>query len=191
MVFGYWPVSLAGCGSDSKFKWGGVILPTEWLNSQSKKLPFVIRKLADYRMVPSSTCTTHTFEQLISDCLQLLNHHPAGTLMYDLACLCPDDIDVILNLVRLDLSQPHEHKPFQESDIDLAPSVYENLQADLRAQMSIVPPEEYSRFWLELTKRWLLTCPIDPEYYLEDETGKELYCQKLRSELVERILNIN
>jgi hypothetical protein len=142
-------------------------------------------------MVPSSTCTTRKFEHLISDCLQLLNHYPAGTLIYDLACLCPEGFDVILNLDRLDLSQPHEHKRFQVSDIFLASFGYENLQPNLRAQISIVPPEEYSRFWLELTKRWLLTCPIDPEYYLEDETGKELYCQKLRSQLVERILHID
>jgi hypothetical protein len=120
-----------------------------------------------------------------------LNHYPAGTLIYDLVCLCPDDFDVILDLVRLDLSQPHEHKAFQKSDIYLASCAYGNLQAKLHAHISAVPPEGYSRFWLELTKRWLLTCPIDPGYYLEDETGKELYCQKLRSELLERILNIN
>jgi hypothetical protein len=134
---------------------------------------------------------TDTLQQVLSYCLQLLNHYPTSTLIYDLACLCPDDFDVILNLVRLDLSQPHEHKYFQESDIYLAPFAYEKLQSNLRAQICNFSPEEYSRFWLELTKRWLLTCPIDPEYYMEDETGKELYCQKLRSERVERILNIN
>lgn len=132
-----------------------------------------------------------TFQQTVSSCLQLLNQYPASTLIYDLACLCPDDFGVVLNLVRLDLGQPHEHKHFQESDIYLAPFAYEKLQCNLRAQISLVSPEEYSRFWLELTKRWLLTCPIDPEYYLEDEAGKDLYCQKLRNQLVERILNIS
>jgi hypothetical protein len=42
-----------------------------------------------------------------------------------------------------------------------------------------------------LTGRWLLSCPVDPTYYRVDETGKDWFCQKLRSELVERILKID
>lgn len=38
---------------------------------------------------------------------------------------------------------------------------------------------------------YTLTCPIDPDYYQEGETGEELYCQRLRSELIERILRID
>lgn len=151
----------------------------------------MFRNLSEHKSAPDSSSMADTLQQAVSDCLQLLNHYSVSTQIYDLVCLCPDDFDVILNLVRLDLNQPHEHKHFQESDIYLAPFAYEKLQSNLRAQISNFSPEEYSRFWLELTKRWLLTFRIDPGYYREDETGKELYCQKLRSELLERILNIN
>jgi hypothetical protein len=130
-----------------------------------------------------------SIEDRISDCVELLNHYPASTLIYDLARLCPDDFDVILNLIRLDLSQPHEHKHLRKMDLCLASFTYEKLHAKLRAVIDVIPPEEYSHFWLELTKRWLLTCPLDSAYS-PDESGKDLFCQKLRSELVERILNI-
>jgi hypothetical protein len=61
----------------------------------------------------------------------------------------------------------------------------------LRAYAKTPSPEVYRRVWLELAERWLLTCPMDEEYYKPDETGKDLFCQKLRNDLLDRILNIS
>lgn len=143
----------------------------------------------EHNATPSSILTTGTFQDGLSYCLQLLSFHPAGSVLYLLDCLCPSDL-VVLDLCRLDLDQAHQHKQFPEKNLHFVPNAHEELLADLRAYTRIVPAKEYGHFWLELTKSWLLTCPIDLEYYREDETGKELFCQKLRSELIDRILKL-
>jgi len=132
-----------------------------------------------------------TVPGLISYCLQRLDGCSAGTAMYILSCLCPDDFDLVLALIRLDLSCPHQHKWLSEKNRPLKSNSCEDLLALLRIRTSNIPMKEYSHFWLELTKGWLLTCTVDLEYYRTDETGEDLFCQKLRSELVERILRID
>ena len=133
---------------------------------------------------------TVSIEDVISDCLKTLDSCSTGTAIYVLSCLCPEDI-AVLELVRLDLSQPHQHKRLSEKDIRLRSNSYEDLLSHLRAYTRIVPTKDYPHFWLELTRNWLLTCPIDPDYCQDDETGKDLFCQKLRNELIDRILVIS
>ncbi len=152
---------------------------------------FVSKDISEHKATPGSIPTTGTFQHVISYCLQLLNSYPASTIIYILACLCPEDFALVLELVRLDLSQPHQHKQLSEKDIRLRSNSYEELLSHLRAYTSNVPAKDYPHLWLELTRSWLLTCPIDPDYYLDDETGKELFCQKLRNELIDRILKIS
>jgi hypothetical protein len=127
---------------------------------------------------------------LISYCLQQLYTCSAGTALYILDCLCPDDIDLVLDLVRLDLSCPHQHKRLSKKDSPLPSNSSEELLALLRARTSILPAKDFPHFWLELTRRWLLSCPVDPEYCRTDDAGTEMFCRKLRGELVERILNL-
>lgn len=131
-----------------------------------------------------------TFQHVTSYCLQVLNSYSVGTVLYILACLCPEDL-AVLDLGHLDLSQPHHHKPRPEKDVRLSPNSYQGLLSHLRTHTSIIPTRDYPQFWLELTRSWLLTCPIDPDYYRDDETGKDSFCQRLRNELIDRILNIN
>jgi len=140
---------------------------------------------------PNLIPTSERFEQVVSDCLELLNGYSAGTIMYILNCLCPDDFALIIELVRLDLSPAHQHKRLSEKDVPPRSDSYKELLSLLRAHTSKIPAKDYPHFWLELTRNWLLTCPIDPDYYREDETGKDLFCRRLRIELVERILNIS
>jgi len=151
----------------------------------------VLRNMSEHGATPDSIPVDSTFQFVLSGCLQRLNSYSTGTAIYILSCLCPEDFDVILNLVRLDLNGPHDHKHLLEQDVHIAPRSYENLLSNLRAQTSIVPPKEYSRFWLELTRHWLLTCPVDPVYDQYDESGKDIFCQRLRNELIDRILNIS
>lgn len=120
--------------------------------------------------------------------LHVLNHYPVSTGIYILACLCPYEI-AVLDILQFDMSQPHQHKV--RKNIPLRPNSYENLLLRLKFYSNLIPPIYYENFWLELTRCWFLTCPIDPDYYLEDENGKELYCQRLRNELIDRILNLN
>ena len=135
--------------------------------------------------------TTSPSEDFISNCLQVLDSTTPGTVIYILTCLCPEDFAVILDLLHFDLSQPHHHKYLSEKRVHVASNTYAAVISNLQAYTNTLPRQVYCDLWLEVAQRWLLTCPIDPEYYLEDETGKELYCQRLRSELIERILNIN
>lgn len=151
------------------------------------KIREAIRKRSLYEYMTEK----ETAPDLISYCLQRLDTCSAGTALYILDCLCPDDFDLVLDLIRLDLSWPHQHKWILEKDIPLKCDPYEDLLALLRARTSIIPVKAYPHFWLELTKCWLLTCPVDPDYYQDDEAGKEMFCQKLRGELVERILRID
>lgn len=132
-----------------------------------------------------------TFQHVVSRCLELLRPYSPGTAIYALSCLCPKDFSVILELVRLNLSQTHHHKRLPENDIRLRPTSHGDLLSSLRAYTDTVPTEDYCHFWLELTRSWLLTCPLDSDYYQDDETSRDLYCQKLRNELVDRILNIS
>lgn len=111
-------------------------------------------------------------------------------MLYILDCMCPRDFS-ILDFVYLDLDLPHHHRRLPRKDIRLKPKSYEDPLSHIRAYINMVPAQDYPRFWLELTRICFLTCPIDPDYYLEDETGKELFCQKMRSELIERILRID
>lgn len=121
----------------------------------------------------------------------MLNSCSTGTALYGLSCLCPDDFDVILDLVRLDLSQPHQHGLLAEQNTHLRYGSYEDLVVHLRAYMNTLPVRDQGAFWLELTRGWLLSCRMSPAYYRADETGTEIFCQKLRSDLVERILRID
>ena len=130
------------------------------------------------------------YQAQVSYCLQVLNSYPAGAAIYILSCLCPESFTVIMSLVRLDLNQPHEHTPLSEQEPSL-PCSYEDLLQELQAETSSIPAQDYAQFWLELTGKWLLACPVDPNYYRIDDTGKELFCQILRTELLDRILNIN
>jgi hypothetical protein len=132
---------------------------------------------------------TVSIEDVISDCLKTLDSCSTGTAIYILSCLCPEDI-AVLELVRLDLSQPHQHKPLAGRNIRPEPHSYEDLLSHLQARTSIVPAKDLPHLWIELTRNWLITCPVDPDYYRDDEAGKELFCQKLRNELVDRILNL-
>jgi hypothetical protein len=95
-----------------------------------------------------------------------------------------------MDLVRLDLNQPHQHKPLSEKE-PILPCSYEDLLQDFQDQTRNIHAQDYGNFWLELTEKWLLACPVDTSYYGVDDTGKELFCQKLRSELLDRILNIS
>lgn len=137
-----------------------------------------------------SISTTRVYQDMIAGCLPLLNSYSTATAIYLLICLCPEDFDVILNLVRLDLSQPFEYQPLLEKEAGRKLHAREDLLSLLQTQKSIVPIKDYCCFWLELTRGWLLSCPFDPDYFRDPETDENLFRQKLRSELVERILNI-
>jgi hypothetical protein len=131
-----------------------------------------------------------TYQTQVSYCLQVLNSYPAGAAVYILSRLSPESFTVIMTLVHLDLNQPHQHTPASEQAPCLPCSV-EDLLQDLQAVTGKIPTQDYDHFWLELTEKWLLTCPVDSSYYRVDDTGKELFCQILRSELLDRILDIN
>ena len=146
------------------------------------------RQTSESGTIPFSLSTAENFQSVISACLPMLHSYPAGTMLYLLDCLCPRDFP-ILDFVELELDLPHHHKQLPRNTVRLQP--YEDLLSRLRVYANTIPAEDYPRFWLELTGRCLLTSPVDPGYYQEDETGKELYCQRLRGELVERILRID
>jgi hypothetical protein len=120
----------------------------------------------------------------------VLNPCPAGTAIYILACLCPDET-AVLDILRLDLSQTHHHKQLPGENYSLKTRSSLDLFVHLKTYTHIVPTGVYRTFWLELVRSWLLTCPIDPELYREDDTGKELFCQALRCELIDRILKLD
>ena len=149
---------------------------------------FVPRPTNESETVPFSLSTAENFQSVISACLPMLHSYPVGTMLYILDCLCPRDFP-ILDFVDLELDRPHHHEPLPRNNARLQP--YKDLLSQLRVYANTIPAEDYHRFWLELTRTCLLTCPVDPDYYQEDETGKELFCQRLRSELVERILRID
>ena len=142
------------------------------------------------RFVSQDVNNEKTAPELKSYCLQLLNSCTAGTALYILNCLFPDDFDLVFDLLRFDLDFPHQHKWLSEKDMTPKSDSYKDVLAILQARTNLIPMKDYPHFWLDLTKSWLLSCPVDPEYYLAEEAGKDLYCQKLRGELVERILNI-
>lgn len=141
--------------------------------------------------IPPNSAIQH----IIPRWLKVLNSYSTGTAMYILSCLCPEDFAVVLALVRLDLSQPHQHKYLPKKDVRLKSNSYEDSISHLRACVSLLPTRTYSHFWLELTRRWLLTCPVDTEDGKEDckpdENGNDMFCQKLRSQLIENILKID
>jgi hypothetical protein len=162
--------------------------PIDLWNSIKKQ--FASRHPRDSEAALDSIPTAVTFQPIISSCLPLLHSCPAGTMLYILDCLCPEDFP-ILDFGQLDLSPPHHHRRLSTLEVRLRPKCYEGLLSHLRAQTSIIPAKDYPRFWLELTRSCLLTSPVDPDYYREDQSGKELFCQRLRSELIERILRID
>ena len=139
---------------------------------------------------PTSIHVPGVYQPIISYCLQVLISYPADAALYILSCLCSESFPVIMGLVRFDLKQPHQHKPLSEQGPSF-PCSYEDLLQDVQAVTRTIPAQDYDAFWLELTRKWLLACPVDPNYYRVDDTGKELFCQILRSELLDRILNIN
>ena len=148
------------------------------------------RDMSEQETTASLIPTTCEFQPIISSCLSLLYSYPAGTLLYILDCLSPrNDFSTVMDLIQLDLSLPHHHPSAARKNNHVRPNP-KDLLSCLQVYTSIVPAKDFPRFWLELTHWCLLTFPIDPNYYREDENGNELFCQKMRSELVERILNI-
>jgi hypothetical protein len=130
------------------------------------------------------------YRDVIRYCLEVLYPYPAGTAIYILACLCPDET-AVLDILRLDLSQTHHHKQLPSENYSLKNRSSLDLFVHLKTYTHIVPTGVYRTFWLELVRSWLLTCPIDPELYREDNIGKELFCQALRCELIDRILKLD
>jgi hypothetical protein len=130
------------------------------------------------------------YQDVIRYCLEVLYPYPAGTAIYILACLCPDET-AVLDILRLDLSQTHHHKQLPSENYSLKNRSSLDLFVHLKTYTHIVPTGVYRTFWLELVRSWLLTCPIDPELYREDNIGKELFCQALRCELIDRILKLD
>jgi hypothetical protein len=128
------------------------------------------------------------YKYIISYILHVLNHYPVSTGIYILACLCPRETTV-LDVQKFDMSQPHQHKVRKNNPLRL--NSYDNLLLLLKLYSNIIPSIAYENFWLDLSGCWLLSCPIDPYYYQEDENGKEIYCQRLRNELIDWILNLN
>lgn len=161
----------------------------DWWEGIRKR--FVSKNVVEGETVLEVVSTAYPLDRMIADCLQHLHACSAGSAMYILDCLCPDDSSLVIDLLHLELDIPHEHRRFSEIELLRTSESCERVLLLLRTRTKTIPQEQYSQFWLELTKCWLLTCPIDPEHYLADDTGKELYCYKLRSELIERILNIS
>jgi len=151
---------------------------------------FISRQIAEPEAVLASVSTAENFQPVIYSCIPLLHSCPTGTILYLLDCLCPRDFS-ILDLVHLDLSQPRHHKRLPALEVRLKPKSYEGPLSHLRAHTSMIPAKDYPRFWLELTRSCLLTCPLDPYYYRASETDEDLFCEKLHSELIERILKID
>ena len=146
--------------------------------------------MTEPEVFPGSIHVADAYQPMISYCLQALNSYTVDAGLYILSCLCSENFPIIMGLVRLDLNQPHQHKSLSEKDPSI-PCSYEDLLQDLQIQMKRVPADDYPQVWLELAGKWLLTCPVDTRYYRIDEAGKELFCQILRSELLDRILDIN
>jgi hypothetical protein len=149
------------------------------------------RQIRNYGFTPVLTHTPLTFEGVISGCLELLHSCSVGTTLYVLSCLCPDNPNVILDLIHLDLRLPHQHGYLPEKGRYLNHNSDEDVLAQLQAHATRLPAGDQNCFYLELTRRWLLSCPADPAYYKFDECGNEMFCWNLRSELVERILRID
>lgn len=133
----------------------------------------------------------HTlFHQVISSCLPLLHSCRAGSMLYMLDCLCPGDFS-ITDIAHIDLSKPHYHRQRSPAEFRLMPTSEEFLLVKIKIHVNSIRPTDYPDFWVELTRKSLLTCPVDPKYYQEDKQGKELFCQRLRSELIDRIFKID
>lgn len=98
---------------------------------------------------------------------------------------------MILELVRLDLNQPHDHKRPPKNNVHIKPNSYKKLLSRFRVYANGVPASDYGHFWLELTGSWLLSCPIDPDYEQGGEADQDLFCRRLRTELVESIMRID
>lgn len=146
--------------------------------------------MEEQEMTTGSVAIPEPYEPIISYCLQVLNSYPSAAALYILSCLCPGSFPVVMGLVRLDLNQSHQHQSLSEKEPSI-PCSYEDLLQDLQIQMKRIPAEDYPPVWLQLAGQWLLTCPVDMRYYRVDDTGRELFCQSLRSELLDRILDIN
>ena len=132
-----------------------------------------------------------TAESFTAECLHVLNGTTIGTAIYILSCLCPDDFTVILEFLRIDLSQPHQHALPARKRVHVTSSSHTDVISQLRAYMNTLPAKAQGDLWLEVAQRWLLTCPMDAAYYKPDESGMDLFCQKLRNDLLDSILNIN
>lgn len=126
-----------------------------------------------------------------TECLKILNTTTAGTAIYILSCLYPEDFNVILELLRFNLSQPHHHPFLSKKNLPIDLRFHATMISSLQEYARILPPKEYSCLWLEVVEHWLLNCPIDQEYYKPNETSQDLFCHKLRSDLLDSILNIS
>ena len=130
-------------------------------------------------------------EDFLAACLKLLDGTTPGTAIYILSCLCPENMDVILNLTHLDLSQPHHHALPSKKRVRLSSSSYDDAISHLRAYGSRLSEKDYGRLWLEAAHQWLLTCPLTEEYYQPDEGDEDTFCRRLRSELLDRIMRFD
>ena len=131
-----------------------------------------------------------TAQSFTAECLQILDGATIGTAIYILSCLCPDDCSVILDLLRIDLHQPHQHAFPARKHLHGTSSSYTEVISQLRAYMNTLPAKARGDLWLGVAHRWLLTCPMDAAYYKPDESGMDLFCQKLRNDMLDSILNI-
>ena len=155
------------------------------------KMRFLFRHGDKYETAPGLLASNGRSESFISDCLQVLENTTPGTAIYILSCLCPESMDVILGLIRLDLSRPHRHPYPSKKPVNAWSGSYEEAISHLRNYGSLLPEKVYGRLWLEVAHHWLLTCPFDEKYYKSDEDGNDMFCQKLRSDLIDRILKID
>lgn len=149
------------------------------------------KKLMQAKAYRDSIFVFDSGRSFVSECLRALNASTAGTAIYILSCLYPEDFAIILELLRFDLSQPHHHPLLSKECLHFNLRSNANVISCLQKYARILPAKEYSRLWLEIVQHWLLTCPVDEEYYMPSETGKDLFCQKLRSDLIDSILNMS
>jgi hypothetical protein len=112
------------------------------------------------------------YQDVIRYCLEVLYPYPAGTAIYILACLCPDET-AVLDILRLDLSQTHHHKQLPSENYSLKNRSSLDLFVHLKTYTHIVPTGVYRTFWLELVR--------SPEHH--KQLPSENYSLKNRSSL--------
>ena len=149
------------------------------------------RNLRQFKAIHDPISIFENGKSFVSECSRVLNTTTAGTAIYILSCSYPEDFTAILELLRFDLSQPHRHPVLSGKRLSIDLRSKANMISSLQEYARILPAKEYSRLWLEIVEHCLLTCPIDVEHYKPDENRKDVFCQKLRGDLLDSILNIS